>query len=136
MVAGGKSVADTLRCVSPGDGSLVAERPWASAAQISAALEAGHRAQRAWQETALSERIAMVERFVRAMEAQGGEAALEITRQMGRPIAHSPGEVRGLAERARYMAGIAEEALAKVAVPPKAGIHALHPAGARSAWSM
>jgi acyl-CoA reductase-like NAD-dependent aldehyde dehydrogenase len=41
---------------------------------------------------------------------------------MGRPIAQSPGEIRrGLAERARYMAAIAPEALADLAVEPKAG---------------
>jgi len=31
---------------------------------------------------------------------------------MGRPVKYSPGEVRGLAERARYMASVAEGALA------------------------
>ena len=49
---------------------------------------------------------------------------------MGRPISQSPGEVRGLDERARYMAGVAEEALADVGVGAKEGFPPLHPAGA------
>ena len=51
----------------------------------------------------------------------GPPIAEEITRQMGRPIAHSPGEVRGFEERARHMLAIAEEALADVVPEPKPG---------------
>jgi acyl-CoA reductase-like NAD-dependent aldehyde dehydrogenase len=40
---------------------------------------------------------------------------------MGRPIAHSPGELRGFAERARHMLAIAEESLADVVPEPKPG---------------
>ncbi len=40
---------------------------------------------------------------------------------MGRPISQSPGEVRGFEERARYMASVAEEALADVDVGKKVG---------------
>jgi acyl-CoA reductase-like NAD-dependent aldehyde dehydrogenase len=46
----------------------------------------------------------------------------ELTRQMGRPIAYSPGEIRrGFQERALYMCSIAEEALADVSIAPKEG---------------
>jgi len=40
---------------------------------------------------------------------------------MGRPISHSPGEVRGFEERARHMISIAGPALAPVVPAPKAG---------------
>jgi acyl-CoA reductase-like NAD-dependent aldehyde dehydrogenase len=40
---------------------------------------------------------------------------------MGRPISQSPGEVRGLAERSRYMIAIAEDALRDIAVGDKPG---------------
>jgi acyl-CoA reductase-like NAD-dependent aldehyde dehydrogenase len=56
-----------------------------------------------------------------AFEARGPAIAAELTRQMGRPIAHSPGEVRGFAERARHMLAIAEAALEEVVPAPKAG---------------
>src|SRR5690606_36691127 len=47
--------------------------------------------------------------------------AEEITWQMGRPISQAPGEVRGVEERARYMASIAEEGLSDIAVGEKPG---------------
>jgi acyl-CoA reductase-like NAD-dependent aldehyde dehydrogenase len=49
------------------------------------------------------------------------ELAAEITWQMGRPIAQSPGEIRGLEERARYMLEVAPRALADRMSEPKTG---------------
>ena len=114
-------MSEPIRCISPGDGSLVAEREVAGDAAIAAALERGRRAQAGWKRTPLAERKACVERFVAYFEGHRDEVAWEITRQMGRPIAHSPGEIRGLAERARYMASVAEDALAELAADPKPG---------------
>jgi acyl-CoA reductase-like NAD-dependent aldehyde dehydrogenase len=59
----------------------------------------------------------MVDAFVARRDA----IAEEITLQMGRPIRHSPGEVRGFEERARHMIAIAAEALAEIDPGPKAG---------------
>jgi len=48
--------------------------------------------------------------------------ATELTWQMGRPLAHSPLEIRrGFAERASYMIGIAGSALADIVPEPKEG---------------
>jgi acyl-CoA reductase-like NAD-dependent aldehyde dehydrogenase len=58
---------------------------------------------------------------VDALVAEGDEIAREITLQIGRPIAHSPGEVRGLEERARHMLAVAPEALADAAVGARTG---------------
>ena len=55
---------------------------------------------------------------------------LEITWQMGRPIRHAPGEVRGFEERARYMLALAPEALAAMRPGEKAGFRAPHQARA------
>ena len=60
------------------------------------------------------ERCALLSRAVDAFVANGTDIATEITWQMGRPIRHSPGEVRGFEERARYMLGIAASALAPI----------------------
>ena len=38
---------------------------------------------------------------------------------MGRPIRYTPGEIRGLAERARYMASVAVDALGDIPIEPK-----------------
>jgi acyl-CoA reductase-like NAD-dependent aldehyde dehydrogenase len=50
--------------------------------------------------------------------AKADALAEEITRQMGRPIAQSPGEIRrGFHERALYMCDIAEDALSDLSLP-------------------
>jgi acyl-CoA reductase-like NAD-dependent aldehyde dehydrogenase len=114
-------VSEGLRVVSPVDGRVVVERPLADAAEIGAALARARAAQRRWRELPIEERACLVERFVDAMVEQTSGIAEEITLQMGRPIAQSPGEVRGLEERARHMIAIAPEALADVVPEPREG---------------
>jgi acyl-CoA reductase-like NAD-dependent aldehyde dehydrogenase len=114
-------MADLLRCVSPGDGRVFVERPLASEAIIADALAHARKAQSGWKRTTPRERLGVIERFVGWFEGHRDQIAEEITRQMGRPIAHSPGEIRGLAERARTMASLAEEALGDLDPGPKPG---------------
>jgi acyl-CoA reductase-like NAD-dependent aldehyde dehydrogenase len=114
-------MSDRLVTHSPVDGSVYVERPLASPTEIGRALDASVRAQRSWKRVPLAERAALVTKAVDAFVAQRDVLAEEITRQMGRPISQSPGEIRGFEERARYMIGIAGEALADLDVGPKPG---------------
>ncbi|MGQ0664988.1 MAG: aldehyde dehydrogenase family protein [Pseudomonadota bacterium] len=111
----------TLQTISPVDGRIVAERPLASAADIAAALARAKSAQAEWRRVPVAERARLLNRFVEAMEAKKAELARELTLQMGRPLRYTPGEIDGLAERARYMIQAAPGALADVAVEPKPG---------------
>ena len=63
----------------------------------------------------------MLGRAIDALVSRGDELAAEITWQMGRPIAQSPGEIRGLEERARYMLAAAPRALADRHPEPQPG---------------
>ena len=112
-------MADTLKVISPIDGSVYVERALASDAEIDAALAAAANAQRAWAGVPLDERAAVCSRFVDALLARGDVLTEELCRQMGRPIAHCPGELRGFEERARHMIAIAPEALARLDAGPK-----------------
>jgi len=112
---------ETLRCISPGDGRMFVERPLASEAQIAKALAQARTAQMTWRQVPLPDRLGVIERFVAWFEEHRDVVAEEITRQMGQPIGHTPWEIRGLAERARYMASIAEETLRDLVPEPKAG---------------
>jgi acyl-CoA reductase-like NAD-dependent aldehyde dehydrogenase len=114
-------MSNTLKTISPADNRVYVEREVATGSEIERALAAARQAQLAWRHVAVAERAAIVERFVAAFEAKSAGIAEEISWQMGRPIKYSPGEVRGLAERARYMGGIAGAALADLAVEPKPG---------------
>ncbi|MFQ5556657.1 MAG: aldehyde dehydrogenase family protein, partial [Acidimicrobiales bacterium] len=114
-------MAEVLQCVSPRDGSVYVERPLAGPAMVEAAVATARLARSGWAAMPLHERLDRLSAGVDAFVAQGEAIAPEITGQMGRPVAHSPGEVRGYEERARHMLAIAPEALADVAVAPLAG---------------
>jgi acyl-CoA reductase-like NAD-dependent aldehyde dehydrogenase len=111
----------TQQTISPVDGSVYAVRELASGAQIEAALATAYAAQRSWRLTTLAERAASCSALVDALVAETAQVAEELTWQIGRPIRHSPGEMRGFAERARYMIEVAGEALADTDVAEKAG---------------
>ncbi|MFZ1428290.1 MAG: aldehyde dehydrogenase family protein [Geminicoccaceae bacterium] len=110
-----------LRTVSPVDGRILVERELAGEAAIAAALERAGQAFHSWRATPVAERAALIGRAVDALVARGEELAAEITWQMGRPIGQSPGEIRGLEERARYMLAAAPRALADREVGDKPG---------------
>ena len=111
----------TLKTVSPVDGRIYVERPLATGAGIDRALDSAQRAQRFWRAVPLAERCDVLGRAVDAFVAKSSDIAAEITWQMGRPICHAPGEIRGFEERARYMLGVAPEALAAIQPGPKPG---------------
>ena len=106
---------------SPVDGSVYVERPIATDAQVQQTMENARQAQARWKRVALEQRIGIVHRFIDAFVARKEAIAEEITWQMGRPIAQSPGEVRGFEERARYMVSIAAISLADIDPGPKQG---------------
>jgi len=114
-------MTETLKTVSPIDGRIYVERPLSSGADIEQALERARAAQLGWAACPLEQRCAVLGRAVDAFVARAGEIAAEITWQMGRPIRHAPGEVRGFEERARYMLSVAGEALAPIRPGDKAG---------------
>jgi acyl-CoA reductase-like NAD-dependent aldehyde dehydrogenase len=109
------------RTFSPVDGRLLVERPLASLTEALRVAEQARRAQQAWRNMPLAERCRVASAFVGAFTSKKDEIALELTWQMGRPIRYTPGEVNGLAERAKYMIEIAPEALRDIDVGPKAG---------------
>src|SRR5258707_8229760 len=114
-------MTETLKTISPVDGRVYVERPLETAAGIDRALDTAQRAQRAWASLTLAARGALLSQAVDAFVAKAGDIAAEITWQMGRPIRHSPGEIRGFEERARFMLKLAPEALAAVQPGDKAG---------------
>jgi acyl-CoA reductase-like NAD-dependent aldehyde dehydrogenase len=111
------------RTVSPIDGSVYVERPLATRAEIDRALDAARKAFAGWRTVPVAERAAILTKAVDHFVARGPAIAEEITRQMGRPLAHSPGEVRGFAERARHMIAIGPEALGEIGVGEKASFN-------------
>jgi acyl-CoA reductase-like NAD-dependent aldehyde dehydrogenase len=108
-------------CISPVDGRELVRRASATPTEVAAAVAAARTAQAEWSRVSVAERGRLLSRAVDAMLAMRDEIGPEISRQMGRPIRYAGGELKGFEERARYMIGIAESALAPVVPEPKAG---------------
>ncbi len=110
-----------LQCVSPVDGRVYHECPLATAAQISAAVSAARQAQRDWLQTSLEQRAAICQRACDYFANNRAAIAEEISWQMGRPIAYTPGEIGGLLESAEAMIAMAPEALENIVPTQKEG---------------
>ncbi|MET4805557.1 aldehyde dehydrogenase family protein [Limibacillus sp. MBR-115] len=108
-------MSKTLKCISPIDGSVFAERPVASPAEAAASVARARAAQKAWAGRPLEERIALVQAGVRQLNSMSDEVVPELAHMMGRPVRYG-GEFGGVNERADYMAKIAARALAPMVV--------------------
>ncbi len=104
-----------IRCVSPIDGSVYAERPVLSAAAGFEAVARARAAQADWAARPLAERVDLVLAGVARVGEMNDEIVPELAWQMGRPVRYG-GEFGGFTERASYMAEIAGEALAPIEV--------------------
>ncbi|MGZ2256455.1 aldehyde dehydrogenase family protein [Roseobacter sp. A03A-229] len=105
----------TITCISPIDGSVYATRPVLTEFEAAEAVAKGKAAQLAWAARPLQERIDLVLKGVANVGAMNDEIVPELAWQMGRPVRYG-GEFGGFEERASYMARIAEEALAPLAL--------------------
>ncbi|UWQ16180.1 aldehyde dehydrogenase family protein [Jannaschia sp. M317] len=104
-----------IRCISPIDGSVFAERPTLTPAEARAAVDRARTAQIAWADRPLQERIDLVLAGVARVGEMNDEIVPELAHQMGRPVRYG-GEFGGFTERASYMAGIAHSSLAPMVV--------------------
>ncbi len=116
-------MSESLRTISPVDGSVYVERPLASAAEINKALDVARAAQAEWRNVPVATRQEILRKAVAAFVAKKDEIAAEISWQMGRPISQAGGEVNGFKERADYMIDIAPEALGDYNPGEKAGFN-------------
>jgi acyl-CoA reductase-like NAD-dependent aldehyde dehydrogenase len=114
-------MSNIQRTYSPIDGSLCAERFYASRKEAEKALHRAKEAQREWRRVPLADRISVCRRFAAAMLAKKEDLGRELTVQMGRPIRYTPNEIVGMAGRATAMCDLATDALAEIELGPKEG---------------
>jgi acyl-CoA reductase-like NAD-dependent aldehyde dehydrogenase len=113
-------MTETVKIISPIDGSVYAERPLASGAEIHAAVTRAKAARHSWREITVAERAKIMTHFVDALLEMNDEIVQELAWQMGRPVRFG-GEKRGVEERSRHMIAIAEDSLAPVEKTDKPG---------------
>ncbi|MEL7131617.1 MAG: aldehyde dehydrogenase family protein [Pseudomonadota bacterium] len=104
-----------IRCISPIDGAVVAERATLTGQEAQDAVARADMAQTAWAARPLDERIALVQAGVVNVGAMNDKIVPALARQMGRPVRYG-GEFGGFNERATYMAEIAKDALADIEI--------------------
>ncbi|MEZ8142744.1 aldehyde dehydrogenase [Enterovibrio norvegicus FF-33] len=112
---------ERFQTITPVDGSVYVERPYANSAQINDTLDKAQTAQTHWQSLPLEARQAICQKAVACFVANQDAIAEEVSWMMGRPIAYTKGEVAGFEERATHMIKIAPEALAPIMLPEKQG---------------
>jgi acyl-CoA reductase-like NAD-dependent aldehyde dehydrogenase len=108
-------MGQVLKCVSPIDGSVFAEREVLTKEAAFGAAEKARAAQKDWAARPLSARAELVMAGVAAVGAMNDEIVPELAHMMGRPVRYG-GEFGGFNERASHMASIAEKALAEIQV--------------------
>ena len=113
-------MSGTAKIISPIDGSIYAERPYASDAAINAAVTAARQAQVGWAQLSIAERASYCRAALDALAAMQEAIIPEIAWQMGRPTRYG-GENGGVQERGQYMIDIAEEALSPYVPAQKDG---------------
>lgn len=106
-------MGQTLKCISPIDGSVYAERAVLTLPEAQAAADRARDAQKAWAARPLQDRIDLVMAGVAAVGAMNDQIVPELAHMMGRPVRYG-GEFGGFNERASHMADIAQEALADI----------------------
>jgi acyl-CoA reductase-like NAD-dependent aldehyde dehydrogenase len=108
-------MTNSVKCISPIDGSIYAERPTLSLDAATDAVKAAQSAQKAWAARPMDERIQLVLKAVAIIGEMNETIVEELAWQMGRPVRYG-GEFGGFEQRATYMAEIAKDALAPIKV--------------------
>ena len=113
------SVGYTL--VNPATEEALREIVYTTAPELAQAVARARDAQRAWRRVPVAERVRVVGQMVPAFRAMADQVALDITRQMGKPLQESRNEINTMIDRAETMGRLAEAALADEPLPPKEG---------------
>ena len=103
-------MTETIKLKSPLDGSVYVERPVATDAQVSKAVEQARAAQPGWAALAVDARCRYMLAMLEALVGMTDEIVPELAHMMGRPVRYG-GEFGGVKERTTYMVEIAEQAL-------------------------
>jgi acyl-CoA reductase-like NAD-dependent aldehyde dehydrogenase len=107
--------------INPADESVFLTVEPTSEQEVGSILARMRAAQQAWRDVPLEERVKVCGEFVGAFRAMKDKVALDITRQMGKPLIQASREVDTMLDRAETMLRLAPAALADDMLPPKEG---------------
>ena len=103
------------KTITPIDNTVYVERKYHSD-KIEQAIDNSIKAQKTWAELNVKERVKLLTNFVEDFLSKNDIVSEELSRQIGRPISQTAGELNGFKERADYMLSIAEKKLENIDV--------------------
>jgi acyl-CoA reductase-like NAD-dependent aldehyde dehydrogenase len=107
--------------INPATESPIRDVVYTSPGELDAIVKQARAVQRDWRHVPVARRVAAVGQMVPAFRAMAEQVALDITRQMGKPLQQSRNEINTMIDRAETMCRLAEGALADEPLPPKDG---------------
>lgn len=110
---------ETITTISPSTNQPVLTRTGVTADELQRIPQLAQEAFRSFsQSTTLEQRQDIVNRALDILEKKKDELALEVTNQMGRPIAYTGVEVMTAIKRSRYLTKISNSVLGKEGIVP------------------
>ncbi|MCX7633349.1 MAG: aldehyde dehydrogenase family protein, partial [Turneriella sp.] len=101
-----------LVVTNPATGAVIGRIRCDDAASIAAKYQKARAAQPEWQNLPLRERLSALKRFRQLVEQNAEEAALLLTREVGKPITQSRNELKGVLSRLDFFLAETERTLA------------------------
>ena len=99
----------TVRVVNPATEEVIAEVPAHGAADVDVMVRRAHEALGPWRALAPADRARLLRRFAEVVDAHRDELALLETRNVGKPLADSVGEVAMVADVLHFYAGAVDK---------------------------
>jgi len=93
------------KTITPIDNTIYVERKYHSD-KIEQTIDNSIKAQKTWAELNVKERVKLLTNFVEDFLSKSDIVSEELSRQIGRPISQTAGELNGFKERADYMLSI------------------------------
>lgn len=112
---------EVITTISPNTNEPIITRNGLSADQVEQIPKTSAEAFRTWSKTSLADRQAIVKKALKYLSDNIDDLALEITTQMGRPIAYSAKEVSTAIMRCEYLLKISGDALKDTDGEPEKG---------------
>ena len=116
-------MSQTYTLINPATEAPFHTVPLTGEPALAGLVERARVAQRDWRRVPVAERVRVVGQMVPAFRALADQVALDITRQMGKPLQQAQNEINTMIDRAETMCRLAEAALADEPLPPKEGFH-------------
>jgi acyl-CoA reductase-like NAD-dependent aldehyde dehydrogenase len=115
------SEASSWKVVNPATEEAFRTLAPTSEAELESILSRMRAAQALWRDVPVEQRVEICTQFIAAFRSMKESVALDITRQMGKPIGQSRREVDTMLDRAETMIRLAPASLEDDVLPPKEG---------------